>query len=192
VSEAIRNSVSVGSTAKAVGAVITVLESTLKNQQQGVLEFDHSPESPLHSLESRLAGALAECGGGKMVALVKEVAASVFVHCQDTYILDGAIGKLFAEEFTRRLVGGQCLDLDPVKQKLIEAGVATSTTHDAWFEEEFGALYPQLRDQMEAFVASHGTKAPKKLAPVSAEAVNSSSYLSQPLAILLLPDEPSN
>jgi hypothetical protein len=168
---------------------VTVLESTLKNQQQGVLEFDHSPEAPLHSFDSRLAGALAECGGGKMVALVKEVSASVFVRCQDTYILDGAIDKVFAEEFTRRLIAGQCLDIESVKQKLAEAGVATGAAHDAWLEAEFGALYAQLRDQMEAFVASHGTKAPKRLDSVSADAANSFGYLTQPLAVMPLLDE---
>ena len=35
ISEAIRDCVSVGGTAKAVGAAVAVLESTLKNQQQG-------------------------------------------------------------------------------------------------------------------------------------------------------------
>jgi len=189
ISEAIRNCVSMGSTAKAVGAAVTVLETTLKNQQQGVLEFDHSPESPLHSFESRLKGALAECGGGKMVALVKEVSASVFVQCKDTYILEGAVAKLFAEEFTRRLVAGQCLDKESVKEKLVEAGITTGGTLDAWFETEFGALYEQLRGQMETFVASHGAKTPKKLVPVSAEAVNSAGYLTQPLDVLPLPDE---
>src|ERR1700677_882918 len=91
VSEAIRGTLSAGDASNAVGVALTVLESTLGNRQQGVLEFDHSPESPLHSFDNRLAGALAGCGGGKIVALVKESAASVFVHCQDAYILEGAI-----------------------------------------------------------------------------------------------------
>ena len=109
-----------------------------------------------------------------MVALVKEVSASVFVRCQDTYILDGAIDKVFAEEFTRRLIAGQCLDIESVKQKLAEAGVATGAAHDAW---------------LEAFVASHGTKAPKRLDSVSADAANSFGYLTQPLAVMPLLDE---
>jgi hypothetical protein len=76
-----------------------------------------------------------------------------------------------------------------VKQKLAEAGVATGAAHDAWLEAEFGALYAQLRDQMEAFVASHGTKAPKRLDSVSADAANSFGYLTQPLAVMPLLDE---
>lgn len=189
VSEAIRNTVSGGNTANAVGAAVAALESTLKNQQQGVLEFEHAPESPFHSFQSKLAKIAAECGGGKSVGIVKEVAMSVFAQCQGTYVLEDAIEKLFAKELTRRLVAGQCLDLDMVKQKLAEEGVVNGANHEEWLEQEFKALYPQLRAEMEKFVASHGASAPKKLLPVTADVVNSFSYLTQPLAVLPLSDE---
>lgn len=189
VSEAIRNTISNGNTAKAVGAVVAVLESTLKNQQQGVLEFEHAPESPFHSFHSKLGKISAECGGGKSVRVVTEVALAVFAQCQGTYVLDDTIERLFAKEFTRRLIAGQCLDLDVVKQKLSEEGVATSADYESWQEKEINALYSHLRAEMEKFVASHGANAPKKFVPVPAAAVNSSDYLTQPLAVLPLSDE---
>jgi hypothetical protein len=187
ISEALRDCVSSGNTAKAVGAAVTVLEATLKNHSQGFLDFEESPESPLHSFKSKLAKALAECGGGKSVVLVKEVSAAVFAQCQGAYMLDGSIEKILAEGLTRRLLAGQCFDL--VKDKLAESGITTLPEYEGWFEQEFGSIYPQLRATMEEFIASHGTKTPKKINLVPAVAVNSSSYLTQPLSVLPLPDE---
>lgn len=188
VSEAIRNTLSSGNTASAVGAAVAALETTLKNQQQGVLEFEHAPESPYRSFQSKLAKIVAEYGGGKSVGIVKEVTGAVFAQCQGTYVLEDTVNQMFAKELTRRLVAGQCLDLDVVKLKLAEEGVVTSANHEGWFEQEFEALYPSLRAEMEKYVASHGAKAPKKFLPVPAEAVNSSSYLTQPLSVFPLPD----
>jgi hypothetical protein len=176
---------------KAVGMAVSALESTLKNKQQGVLEFDHSPESPLHSFRNKLSKMTADCGGTKSVAIVREAAVAVFLQCQDTYVLDQAAGSMLAEELTRRLINGQCLDLGSVKQQLAHEGISTEATHDAWLEKAFNELYQnaELRQQMEKFVASHGASAPKKVVPVTAAAVNSTDYLAQPMAVLPLADE---
>lgn len=184
ISEALQQATS-GMTAKAVGAAVEMLEATLKPHEQGVLQFHEAPESPTHSFQTQLNHALADCGGGKSIALVKEVAASVFAKAQNTPVLD--IEKTFAHELTRRLLRGRCLDL--AQDQLISAGVTTVEGYEAWFREEFQQLYPQLRAMMEKFVASHGASVPKKLTPNPATAVNSVDYLAQPLTILLRADE---
>ncbi|MGI0134204.1 MAG: hypothetical protein ACREBW_04520 [Candidatus Micrarchaeaceae archaeon] len=187
ISEALRGCVGSGNTAKAVGVAVGVLESALKDHSQEFLNFEESPESPAYSFQSRLTHALAECGGGKSVLIVKEVAASVFAECQGAYVFDGSIEKRMAEGLTRRLLAGQCLDL--VKDKLAESGITTYRGYEEWFEQEFGTIYPPLQQAMEEFVVSHGAKTPKKFVSVAEAAVNSSDYLTQPLAILSLPGD---
>jgi len=187
ISEALRCCVGSGNTAKAVGIAVGVLESALKDNSQEFLSFEESPESPAYSFQSRISHALAECGGGKSVLIVREVAASVFAECQGAYVLDGSIEKRMAEGLTRRLLAGQCLDL--VKDKLAESGITTYSGYEQWFEQEFGTIYPQLQHAMEEFVGSHGAKAPKKFVSVAEDAVNSSDYLTQPLAILPVPGD---
>jgi len=186
ISEALRNFVSSGNAAKAVGAAMGVLDSVLSEHSQEFLNLDEAPESPVRSFQSKLAHALAECGGGKSISIVREVAISVFAECQDANVLHGSIEKRLAEGLTRRLLAGQCLEL--VMDKLVESGITTYAAYEEWSEQEFNVIYPHLHVAMEEFIASHGVRAPKKFVPISVAVANTSNHLTQPLPILSLPD----